>query len=149
QVRGRDRTAEGQLDCFIDADRAVGEQRSCGLFNRENLEFLSQLLQGTGEFDLVRTDRGTAQGGEVSANIQRLAQIAGQCTDVGSRRAGNGDIHVQDLAAVFAAHFMDLESRNGYRPGLELHLFASAHAGVRALAINLDRRDRAGDLLDV
>src|SRR5699024_4557790 len=85
----------------------------------------------------------------VAADVQRFAQVAGQRPDVGSGGAGDGDVHVEDLAAVFAADLVDVETLDRDRAGLQFHLLAGANPGVGALAVDLDRGDLARDLLDL
>ena len=77
-------------------------QRDCGGSARVRgdgvgLDLLGQLDQGAGLTDVEGADPGAPQRGQVRTAPQGLAQVTGQGSHVGARRAGDHDIKVHDL----------------------------------------------------
>ena len=85
------------------------------------------------------------------ADSQRGAEIAGQCADVGPGGAVDLDVEIdhRQILRHEVASGDDLQPTDAHRPGRELDLLPRPDLRVRADAVDLDRRDRGGDLLDV
>ena len=96
-------------------------------------------------------DPGAPQRGEVAAAAEGGTEVARERPDVGARRHGDLDVDVEhrDAVDVAGAGLADGEPRHRDRARGELDALAAAHPVVGALALDLDRADRARHLLDV
>ena len=98
--------------------------------------------------DRERPDAGAAQRGEVTADAERGAEVAGERADVGARRALDAHVEVDGIrrrARGASTSNADTVTARGF----ELDLLAVAHELVGALAVDLDGADRARHLVDV
>ena len=105
-----------------------------------------QVVQGARHLERERTDPGAAQRGEVPANAEGGAEVAGKGAHVCAGRALDGHVDVEQV--VGAAQRMRLEAGHGDRTRGQFDRVAGAHPLVGPLAVDLDRRDRARHLLD-
>ena len=97
----------------------------------------------------VGSHLGPAQGREVTADAERVAEVAGEGPDVGAGGAFHSDVDVDRLAVAHRAQPVDLKAVDGDRTCGQRDLFAGPDARVGAFAVDLDRADAAGNLLDV
>ena len=103
---------------------------------------LLQLGQRPRVLQAERPDPGAPQRGQVPADAQRGAEVAGQRPDVGPGRALDDDVQVG------AAAGEQRERRDRHRPRRQHDLLPRPHPRVRPPPVDLDRADRAGHLQD-
>ena len=95
-----------------------------------------------------RADRGAAQPGEVAADPERGAEVAGQRADVRPRRADHPYVEVGVVADRGRRRRARRSECTCTRRGSSVDLLAAPHPGVGALTGHLDRRDRRRDLVE-
>jgi hypothetical protein len=82
----------------------------------------------------------------VSTGLEPFAEVTRDRSDVGAAGAAHGHVHVD--AVLGLAELVHLDRVDPDRPGLELELLTGAHALVGTPAVDLDRRDVRGHLVD-
>ena len=137
----------GQAAGLVGGQVAARESRRGGLGQRDDLEPVGQLLQGSRDLKAVTADPGPAQAGEVAAGAERGAEVAGQAADVGTARAADGHVDVELVTGRARGRHGELV--DGDRPGGQLRRGARPGQPVGALAADLDRADRGRYLDDV
>ena len=105
------------------------------------------VLEGAGLGEAVGADGGAAQRGQVAADAEGGAEVAGEGADVGAARAADQRVDVEEVAV--GADVGDGELVDGDRAGGQLGGGARAGELVGALAVDLDRADPRRDLGDL
>src|SRR4051794_24398089 len=142
-----DALAVGQVDGLLLAELEPLEQLRRGSGRRDECGGDVEALERLRILDPEVADARAAKSGEVTADAERGAQVAGERTDVRARRAH--DAHVEIDRRSGSPGLEDLELRHRHRPGVQDDVLPRAHPGVRASAIDLDRAHRARNLLDL
>ena len=85
------------------------------------------------------------------AGAQGRPQVAGQSAHIGSGRALDDHVEIEDLDAVDIRRpaFAHLEAADPHGPRGQGHLLPGPDPGVRTHPVDLDRRHRGGHLLEV
>jgi hypothetical protein len=96
--------------------------------------------------EVEATHASAAQHREVAAHAERRTEVAGERPHVGAARADDPHVDVDDVTD--AAHLAELEGLDRDGSCGKLDVLTCADAGVGPLAVDLDRGDRRGHLLD-
>lgn len=112
---------------------------------------LHEHVERRGRRDLERAHPRAPQTGEVPADAEPGAEIAGQGANIGARRAVDAGIqfNARAFGSVDATHREHLEGTNRHPACGELDLLARANPVVGAAAVDLDGADRARPLVDL
>jgi hypothetical protein len=94
---------------------AAGKVAGRRILEWDQCELRGELVQGVCIVHGVMAGPGPAKPGEVTADGEVRAEIAGERPDVGPRRADHGDVEVDHVAD--SASRLKVESMNGDRPG--------------------------------
>ena len=133
--------------CLVAGELPRRERVGGGLGQRDQRQLRLELVQGPCHGEVVGAGPGAPEHGHMAAHPERVAQVAGQGTDVGAAGAGHRDVDIQQVTgAPLGQH---AERPDGHRPGCQDRRGAGPGQPVGPRPADLDGADRGRDLLDL